>query len=229
MDRKTARKVFVLAALVFGAVVLRAQKYPPPFPRAAARMLFENDRVEVWDVTWPKGQPTAMHEHPVDQLSMTLVGGTKRVTRLGGGAPTVGKSERGQIVFTPRGTVHMEEGVSDVPERKIMIQVKGSQPASDSTANAAPREGATKLLENARVIVWDYVWKAGLKTSLLKDNRDSVLVFLDGGVVRSVTDSGSSNDTARSPDEVVYIPHGADTKTEEAVRGSPRAIIVELK
>jgi quercetin dioxygenase-like cupin family protein len=226
MESKTARRLFPLAALCFGATSLLAQKYPPPFPREAARMLFENDRVEVWDVTWPKGQPTAMHEHPVDQLSVTLVGGTKRVTRLGG-TPTVGKSERSQIVFIPRGTVHMEEGVSDVPERKIMIQVKAS--TTNAAPPALPREGAVKLLENARVIVWDYAWKPGQMTPLYTDNRDSVLVFLDGGVIRLATDNRGFKDAARSPDEVLYSPHNADRKTEEAVRGSPRAIIVELK
>jgi quercetin dioxygenase-like cupin family protein len=232
MKSKIAWRLFPLAALCFGPTSLPAQKYPPPFPREAARMLFENERVEVWDVTWPKGQPTAMHEHPVDQLSVTLVGGTKRVTRLGA-TPTVGTSERGQIVFTPRGTVHMEEGVSDVPERKIMIQVKASHPASESTttatAQAFPREGAIKLLENARVVVWDYAWKSGQTTSLRTNNRDSVLVFLDGGVIRSVTDKGVSKDSLRGSDEVVYSLHSTDRESEEAVRGSPRAIIVELK
>src|SRR5580704_17593868 len=129
-------------------VFAQAQNYPPPFPREAAQKLFENDRVEVWDVTWPKDMPTAMHLHPVDQLSVTLRGGTVRVTRLGG-TPAVNNSKPGTVVLTPKGTVHMEEGLSDVHQRKIMLQLKSSQPASG--AGTLPREGAVKLMENARV------------------------------------------------------------------------------
>jgi len=223
---KTLRRLLPLIALCFGAALSPAQNYPPPFPREAARLMFENDRVAVWDVTWPKGQPSAMHEHPVDQLSVALVGGTKRVTRLGA-APTVSESKRGQIVFTPKGTVHMEEGVSDVPERKIMLQLKSSQ--SPPGSGAFPRDGAVKLMENARVIVWDYTWKPGQKTPLHADSLDSVFVFLDGGALRSSTASGESKDSTRSPDEVVFSPRNPDPRTEQAVRGSPRAIIVELK
>ncbi len=164
-----------------GLEPLSAQSYPPPFPREAARMLFENDRVAVWDVTWPKGQPSAMHEHPVDQLSVTLVGGTKRVTRPGG-TPTVSDSKRGQLVFTPKGTIHMEEGLSDVPERKIMLQLKSSQSLS---GDGIPREGAVKLFENVRAIAWDFAWKSGQKTTVPADPFDSVIVFLDGGTIRS--------------------------------------------
>ena len=37
---------------------------PPPFPRAGAKQLLDTDRVTVWDVVWPKGQPTPLHRHP---------------------------------------------------------------------------------------------------------------------------------------------------------------------
>jgi quercetin dioxygenase-like cupin family protein len=194
-------------------------------------MLFENDRVAVWDVTWPKGQPTAMHEHPVDQISVTLTGGTKRVTRLGG-TPVVSESKRGQIVLTPKGTVHMEEGLSDVPERKIMLQLKMSESparAVSAVPGAFPREGAVKLLENEHAIVWDFTWKPGQKTPRRASNLDSVIVFLDGGTIRFISGRGGFKETAGSPDQVVYSPRNADPQAEEAVQGSPRAIIIELK
>ena len=52
----------------------------------------------------------------------------------------------------------MEEGLSDVPQHKIMLELK---PSTRAAANAVPREGAVKLLENDRVIVWDFTWKPG--------------------------------------------------------------------
>jgi quercetin dioxygenase-like cupin family protein len=229
---KTTRKLLPLLAFCVCGCILPAQNYPPPFPREAALKLFENDRVEAWDVTWPKGQPTAMHEHPVDQLSVTLVGGTVRVTRLGG-TPVVNDSKPGSVVLTPKGTVHMEEGLSDIPQRKIMLQLKPSEPPSHRTVGAAqesfPREGAVKLLENARIIAWDFTWKPGQKTSIHEDHLDSVIVFLVGGTIRSVTNRGESKDTTRQANDVVYFPHNTVLHTEEAVQGSPRAVIVELK
>jgi quercetin dioxygenase-like cupin family protein len=232
MTNRTTAELFSFFALCFCAGPSPAQTYPPPFPREAARKLFENDRVAVWDVSWPKGQPTAMHQHPVDQISVTLVGGTVRVTRLGG-TPVVNESEPGSVVFTAKGTVHMEEGLSDVPQRKIMLQLKSSGSRSDSVTGgvpgAFPREGAIKLLENDRVIAWDFTWRPGRKTPRHADYLDSLMVFLDGGTIRSIADRGRSKDTTRSASEVVYSPHNAEPHSEEAARGSPRAVIVELK
>jgi quercetin dioxygenase-like cupin family protein len=188
------------------ALALTAQTYPPPFPREAARLLFENNRVAVWDVTWPKGQPTAVHVHPVDQLSVTLVKGTVRVTRLGG-TPTVGGAEPGGVVFTPQGTVHMEEGLSEIPQRKIMLQLKPSATQSGDKAGSYP--GAVKLLENSRVVAWDYTWKPGNKTPGEGGNRDSVIVFLDGNVV--------------------YSPRNAPPHIDDAIKEPRRSVIVELK
>ena len=50
------------------AVVLAAQSYPPAFPRTNATKLMETDRIVVWDIVWPKGQPTPMHQHVHDQV-----------------------------------------------------------------------------------------------------------------------------------------------------------------
>jgi len=222
MTNKVFRTLLSLFALCVCTARSMGQSYPPPFPREAARKLFENDRVAVWDVTWPKGQPTAMHEHPVDQLSVTLVGGTVRVTRPGG-IPVVNTSKPGSVVFTPKGTVHMEEGLSDVAQRKIMLQLKSSESPSNTAVDAFPREGAVKLFENARAIAWDFTWKLGQRTSRNAEYRDSVIVFLDGGTIRS-----GSNETARNAGEVVYVPHSTNPDTEEALRGSPHAVIVKL-
>ena len=57
----------VLAALG-SALVLAAQSYPPAFPRTNATKLVETDRIVVWDIVWPKGQPTPMHQHVHDQV-----------------------------------------------------------------------------------------------------------------------------------------------------------------
>jgi len=204
-----------------------AQSYPSPYPRKNATEVLQNDRVNVWDVVWPKGQPTAMHEHTFDQFSITLRGGTVRMTRLGE-TPDEHDSKVGSVLFTPKGMIHMEEGMSDVPQHKVMLELKPSA-ATDGVHGTAPGEGAIKVFENDRLIAWDFTWKPGEIASRQAENLDSVTVFLGGGTIRSIADGGKPKDTARSPGEVVYSAHSTSAHSEEAVIGSPRAIIVELK
>jgi quercetin dioxygenase-like cupin family protein len=212
--------------------VLLAETYPPPFPRKDASKLLKTDRVEVWDVTWPKGQPTPMHEHPYDQISITLVGGSVKVTRPGG-APTFGSSEFGKVALTKQGTIHAEEGTSDVPQRKIMVQLKPSvSPAvniREGLPGAFPREGAIKVLETDRAVVWDYTWKPGQAAPRHADYLDSVTVFLEGGTIRSQVDQGGTTDSIRKVGEVVYSPSSSQAHADTAVSGSPRAVVVELQ
>lgn len=222
----------VSIAISFCALVSQAQTYPPPYPRDGARKVLENDRVIVWDVTWQKNRPTGMHEHRFDQLSITLAGGVVRVTKLDGTA-AVNTSTLGSINLVPAGTVHVEEGLSDVPQRKIMVEIKPSLPVSAAARKdvpgAFPREGAVKLLENDRIAVWDYTWKPGRQAPRHLDNLDSVVVFLEGGTIRSVGDDRGSRETARAAHEVVYSSANPEPYAEAAVVGSPRAVVIELK
>lgn len=218
--------LYVLLLVLSFIATAQLQTYPTPYPRPNARSVLTNDRVNVWEVTWPKGQPTAMHEHPFDQLSVTLVGGTVRVTRLGKD-PVVNQSQLGSVAFTPKGTVHTEEGLSDIPQRKIMLELKPS--SSSMTADGEVlQDGAVKLLENDRIIAWDFTWKPG-QTVRRQEHFDSVTVFLESGTIRYVPGQGAHKDTARSRGEVVFRPAANEASTEEAVQGSPRAVIVELK
>ena len=59
----------------------------------------------------------------------------------------------------------MEEDLSDVAQRKIMLQLKSSESPSDSGSTVAKvsLEGAVKLLESARLVAWDYTWNLGPK------------------------------------------------------------------
>ena len=59
----------------------------------------------------------------------------------------------------------MEEGLSDVAQRKVMLQLRSFESPSDSGSTVArvPLEGAVKLLENARLVAWDYTCNLGPK------------------------------------------------------------------
>jgi len=173
-----------------------------------------------------------MHEHRFDQLSVTLVGGVVRVTK-GDGTAAVNTSTLGSINLVPAGTVHVEEGLSDVPQRKIMVEIKPSRLASSAVTKdvpgAFPREGAVKLLENDRIAVWDYTWKPERPVPLHLDNLASVAVFLVGGTIRSVSDGQGIRETVRADADAVYSSASPEPHAESAVDGSPRAIVIQLK
>jgi hypothetical protein len=54
------KKCVFFTLLLVCVVVLSAQsRLPPPFPRTNATKLLDTDHITVWDIVWPKGQPTA--------------------------------------------------------------------------------------------------------------------------------------------------------------------------
>ena len=229
------RAKFYFGSYVFSTVLwlvhASAQQYPAPFPRPNADKLLENDRLIAWKVIWPKNQPTPMHEHLFDQLSVTLAGGQVKVTRLSGNA-TVNTSSVGSVAFTPKGTVHVEEGVSDSPQQKVMLELKPSAPPIGDAAGDSEmllRQGAVKLLENDRLIAWDVHWKTGQEIQFPAGRLDSVAVFVAPGTIHSATRQRDIKDISRNSGDIAFTPRGAGPQSQAAVQGTPRAVIVWLK
>ena len=55
---------------------------------------------------------------------------------------------------------------------------------------AFPRPGSKKILENDRVIVWDYTWEPGVATPMHFHDKDVVAWFLEDGDLKSTTPDG---------------------------------------
>jgi hypothetical protein len=131
---------------------------PPPFPRPNAVKMLENDRIQVWSVVWPKGQPTPLHRHIYDITGTYIAPGDRVITDVDGSKRPV-TNAAGGIVWQFKGLTHVEEGTSESPLRAVMIELKGDGPSGKRvTSSDAPAfSGAGKpLLDNARVTVWDY-------------------------------------------------------------------------
>ena len=221
--------LFALASVAFIAS-LTAQGFPPAFPREGSRKVLENSRVIIWDATWPKGKATALHEHSVDYLSVTLVEGTVKLTQRDG-TSSVATAQFGGVRFNRNGVIHAEEGVSDQERRAIMVELKTVPRPAEAvvTRSGFPRNGATKGLENERVAVWDVTWIQGQQIPRRQQGRDAVVVFLKGGVIRQSPEGAAATDTRRSIGDVLYVSAGTDVPSEEATQGPPRAVFIELK
>ncbi len=214
------------------ALLLAAQSYPPPFPREGATKVLENESVVVWDVTWVKGKPTPMHRHVVDVVGVTLVPGTVRVTLPDGTTRESEKDTPGTVSAGGKGLTHMEEGTSDTPRRAILIELKGSkkEPLAKppGVEPAWPREGASKVLENDQVVVWDYQFQKDRPIPLHFHDKDTVVVELAPGVTRSIPKDGAPEESTWQGMRARFAPRGR-LHREEWVSGSPRAIAVEIK
>ncbi len=93
---------------------------------------------------------------------------------------------------------------------------------------AFPRPGSKKMLENDRVIVWNYAWAPGKPTPMHYHDKDVVVVYRKSGTLDSVTPDGRHTETAHSFGEIRFNK-GARSHYELLTRGRQSAIMTELK
>ena len=207
------------------------QNLPHAYPREGAKQLIDNERVTVWDVTLEKGKPSPMHEHKYDLVGVDLSDATVRVVNPDGTSQT-GAAKVGQVVSLKRGTTHIEETTSATPRHAIVIDLKDAKvpPIQNKSRYplAFPRDGARKVMETDRVIVWDYTWTPDVPTPMHFHDKDVVVVFLEDGDLKSTTPDGKAVVTAYTSGTIRFNARNR-THSETLVRGKQRAIITELK
>ena len=227
-------KVWVLTALLLMRVVVVSAQVdlPPPFPRTNATKLLDTDRITVWDIVWPKGQPTAMHRHVYDQVGTYYAGGGRLITAPDG-APRAVITEVGSLSTTRKGTTHIEEGNTDPPLRAVFIELKretaSGLPDADVGGPAPfPRDGGKQILDDDRVTAWDYLWTSGPEGLRYRPARETVIVWLGAGRVRLTRHGDAATERDVKAGTMHHLPAASD-ETVEIVSGSPRAILFQLK
>jgi hypothetical protein len=211
---------------------LAAQTYPPPYPRTNATRLLDTDRIAVWDMVWPKGEPSPTHRHVHDQVGTYYVAGGRLITALDGTSRT-NFTEVGALSTTVKDTTHVEEGTTDPALRAVFIELKQERSSGrpDATADVPPlfpRDGAKGLLDTDRTQVWDYTWHAGGPASTYVHPRDTVVVWLAPGTIRLTPRNGPAVVVTTKIGQMMYKERGT-VETLEVVDGSPRSYSFELK
>jgi hypothetical protein len=223
----------LITLLLTCVVALGAQSaLPPPFPRTNATKLLETDRIAVWDIVWPKGQPTPMHRHVYDQVGTYYARGSRQITTPDGGVRAV-ITEVGSLSTTKKGTTHIEEGTSDPPLRAVFIELKqetaSGLPDADVGGPAPfPRDDAKQILDDERVTAWDYTWLSGSKGLRYLPARETVIVWLGPGKLRVRHKAGAATVSDVDAGTMHHLTRGSN-ETLEIVSGSPRAIVFQLK
>jgi hypothetical protein len=141
--------------------------------------------------------------------------------------PTIGGPAGSIVRQTPN-----EIWISVTPSKAIAITLKEKKVAalanSSGYPNAFPRPHNIKVYEDARTIVWDYMWTPGEPTPMHFHDKDVVVIYFGKGSLKSTTLDGKS---------VVNKWTTGDTRfnlrdrvhTETLLDGQLRAIITELK
>src|SRR6516164_9301645 len=111
-------------------------------PLQEVKALIDNNRVMVRELTFSGGKPAPIDKRTNDVVVIDLTKTT--------------------AFFVPKGGKH------DMPGHAIQIDLKDVSipPVPNKTPYplAFPREGVKKILENDRVIIWDYTWTIGKPT-----------------------------------------------------------------
>jgi hypothetical protein len=167
-----------------------------------AAPIVDNEHVKVWDTAVPL--PPSPHDFV-----------------------TVSLSRKGTADFGHQGDIPGKTG-----SRTIVIELKElpASPIANGTGYplAFPRKHAKKLLENRKVVVWDYVWQPGESTPVHFHDKDAIVVFEATGALKATTPDGKSAVTEINFGEVRFNPSGR-IHTEILADGEAHAVITELK
>jgi len=93
---------------------------------------------------------------------------------------------------------------------------------------AFPRPHARKLLENDKVIVWDYTWRPKEPTPMHFHDKDALVVFEATGALQSTTPDGKGVTNEFKFGDIRFNSRDR-THTELLLSGRQHAVITELK
>jgi len=81
---------------------------PPAYPRTGAVKILDNDRVQVWNIAWLKGQPSPLHRHLYDLVGVYYEPGDRMIISPEGAKRPV-STKAWDIAFQRAGVTHIEE------------------------------------------------------------------------------------------------------------------------
>jgi hypothetical protein len=131
---------------------------PPAYPRVGTTKILDNDRVQVWNIAWLKGESYPLHRHLYDLVGVYYEPGDRMIISPEGAKRPV-STKAWDIAFQRSGVTHIEEGVSDPPLRAVFVEMKQKNLYGTSASNGAPAfagTGGTQKLDNDRVTVWEF-------------------------------------------------------------------------
>ena len=85
-------------------------------------LIFENERVRVWEFTLQPGESIGAHHHDHDFFFYPIEGGTLEVTRASGITRLTLKA--GEVYFRKGGDTHAAKNVDDHRYHEVLVELK---------------------------------------------------------------------------------------------------------
>jgi len=193
--------------------------------------IIDNDRVVVWSLHLAKGERGPYTPKGRDTVVMFLKSGRIR-SEAPDGRSHIQSRRSGDAVWVPKGSPLRDTPTADSPVDEVVIALKDApvEPLVNSSGlpTAFPRPGSKRVLENARVIVWQYSWVPGRPTPMHFHDKDVVVAFRQEGALQSVSPAGEQTVSSFHPGEIRFNPRGR-THSEKLISGQASAVMVELK
>ena len=221
--------VLTLALLVSAALIV--PRSPLALSVEGGTQIVDNARVTVWDVIWPSDAHGPVPRLTADTVTIALTDGPIRIVGIPGTEKTVAR-KIGDLRFELKGDGHREESAGGQAPHDIVIALKDAKvpPLANTSTypNAFPRPGSKKILENERIVAWDYTWTSGVPTPMHFHDKDVVVTYLETGELASTSPDGQ---VVNNPHYFGFTKFNTRDRahTETLVKGKGRAIIVELK
>jgi len=144
MIQSTSRLIMWTALLVVGlAVRLVCAQDPLQVGPTIYKLLFENERVRVFEVRFKPGERIAMHSHP-DHMVYVLADGQLQLSSPDGKSVEVGL-QAGQTLWIPAQT-HAAENVGATDAHSLVVELK----ENESGSATAPKVGDTVVYKFSR-------------------------------------------------------------------------------
>jgi hypothetical protein len=220
-ETKKARG-FGLALLLFASLATHAS--------AQVERIVGGPQFILWSVEWWPEEPQEPHKHDGPTVIVYASDGV-----LKNAAGRQEAHHRGEVAYFPEGqTLNTGQLVSDQDDAltAVIFELRDTRPFTpkpSAEAPAFPRDGAIRVLENERVIVWDVTYPARQPTPFHRHEKPAMRVFLSEGRFRVETRSNAPPRTVtlRSMATLGVVPGTVDS--EEALENAVRAIEIEVK
>ena len=89
-----------------------------------SRILFENDRVRVWEIRLDPGEESAVHEHTLDYLMVQIDGDRMAGVSEPDSTYVEGDIQPGTVLYAERGGIERARNVGARPYHEVIIELK---------------------------------------------------------------------------------------------------------
>ncbi len=85
------------------------------------------------------------------------------------------------------------------------------------------------VIDNERVTVWDVKLPKGATSPATPRDLDTVIMFIEGGQIRSARADGKSRTETRSFGDAVFVPKGSEMRDTLLSDGTAHEVVIALK